>query len=457
MICILVDAIRYPHALPLIEELLQYKDVLCICHEKEYKSIKQTQSLLSHERLQYKVIPSCPKFLQWFQEKWVQKNSLLFRWVMASKYTSLGQILYEHYFLFLFHFNYVVARKVFQMHSIESLVIVIDRDITNIGFVKRAQELKIPIIQPYYHNPIASYVICQNNKKYMLDASVSIYQKKVFDKFAKRKYGEQVNNGYFFYPAFLMNAWHKFGMLPNNMWIGGSGAANYVFADNGVMEHNLVQYIGAQKVRLTGTYELDTLFRFFCNKSFIAKDLKKKYDVDSKSCLAVFSAIPNAEHSVLDKQSAFNEFESIVQIVSGTLKDATLLIALHPKMYENQEVYRKIADSYKAVIVEEKLIEVISAADIYIASASSSTLFWGVLCGIKSISLDLWNLKNDLFASSTSVQKVYNYLELQEALCFLHTKTISFEDDWKKLKREESFDGNSLKRQAEYILSSAKV
>ena len=287
----------------------------------------------------------------------------------------------------------------------------------------------------------------------MLHGGLSLYQKLIFAKFAQERYGQQLNNGYFFYPAFLINAWYKFGLLPENMWVGGSGAADYVFADNGVMEQNLLQHIAATKVKTTGTYELDTLYSFFSKKSSIAQKVRQKYKIDPVHTLSLFSAIPNAEHSVLDKQSAFEEFRKIVAILTSTAAKTTLLIALHRKMYTNEKIYKEIAQEYEAIIVQESLIEVISVADIYIASAASSTLFWGILCGVKTISLDLWHLQNDLFASSSSIQKVCSFEKLQEAFGYMLNNEPSLEADSDKLKREEIFDGRGLQRQAKFILS----
>jgi hypothetical protein len=451
MIIVITDSIRYKSTISLCKELLKNDTVMILMYSDTYTSLKIKNELYFHKNLLYKTIARHFKLVSLFRKYFFKKNSLFFKLMMKSKYTTLGQLFYEYLFRIKFWISYKTAEKTFKEYKVTSLVIIIDRSIDFIGFLKKAHKNRIPIIQPYYYNPIASYSICINNKKYQLNSNTSYYQKWIFNKFKKSIYGKQVNNGYFFFPAFIIKSLYEFGTLPKNLWVGGSGLANYVFVDTGIMHNNLInKSIDYKKIKILGNKEIDILYNSYKNKYSIKENLTNKYFIKKDSNICIFSAAPVGEHSIVTIKQGYQDFEEVLKTIANTL-NYKILISLHPKMQINYKKYKEIASKYDAIILEEKLYESLVIADLYITTSSSSTLIWGILNEIKTISIDFWNMKNNLFEDSCTIKFVNTKKDLTNALKYCDTKKLSFHQDWQIINRNSIFDGKSLKKQAEFI------
>lgn len=125
-----------------------------------------------------------------------------------------------------------------------------------------------------------------------------------------------------------------------------------------------------------------------------------------------------------------------------------ILISLHPKMEKLK--YKFLEEKYNSIIVEERLVNILPIADIFI-STFSSTVLWSVLCGIKTIVIDFYNLEYKMYDFLTSIAKVNEKEKLYKVLELKLEEEVDFAQDWKELSREEVFDGLTIQRYA-YLL-----
>jgi len=118
------------------------------------------------------------------------------------------------------------------------------------------------------------------------------------------------------------------------------------------------------------------------------------------------------------------------------------LLSVHPR--SDVKSYEFLEEKYKCRILREPLSDVIGAADLFLAS-NSTTFTWAALCGIPSIAL--MSPVPFLFSFLESVRQVSASADLAAAISeILESPEISFERDWQRLSRNEVFDGQYRER-----------
>jgi hypothetical protein len=306
-------------------------------------------------------------------------------------------------------------------------------------FIKISKEFNIPSIIVYLVDYADEERILKNEiktKKLKPNLFISKYiiksQKNLNYKILKDRY-------YYTHPA--ANALKKFGVLTSNPFVMGCGYSDIICLNN---DYNKDLYVSRgvveKKIKVLGDANYDHLFKQQLKKKEIKQNLRKKYKLDEKRII-ILAPPQLGEHNLLPWDEHWNEINFLFK--NTTDLDVNVLVSLHPKM--EIENYRFLGQKYKCHIIEENLVDVLPAADMFVAGFSS-TLNWSILCGINSILLDFYGLNYSMFDHIKSVSKVKKRNDLKNILTNTLNSKIDFREDWKKLSKEKVFDGNTTDR-----------
>ena len=245
----------------------------------------------------------------------------------------------------------------------------------------------------------------------------------------------------YYYTHPIANALSKFGVLTSNPFVMGCGHSDIICLNN---DYNKDLYVSRgvaeKKIKVLGDGNYDLLFKQKFKKKEIQQNLRRKYKLDEKKIIIL--ALPQlGEHNLLSWKDHWNEINFLLKNTCHL--DVNVLVSLHPKMEIRN--YRFLEQKFKCNIIDEKLVDVLSAAEMFVAGYSS-TIIWSILCGINTVILDFYGLNYKMFDYIKSVLKVKKKSDLQNILLKTLNSKINFNEDWKKLSKEKIFDGNTIDR-----------
>lgn len=310
--------------------------------------------------------------------------------------------------------------------------------------LKACKDLQIPSIVPYF-----AFSGDQTAKK--MREGKRIYQKDIFSSLFTRcvfnRFPEQVFENHLFYTPSLTVALEKFGALSKNPWTMGNGLANLICVDD---QHTYNRYLSkgvdGSKIRVIGNAAYDPLYDSYINKFNVLRDLVSKYDLDPTKKIVIVTPEPLAEHNLTDWGSHWQEINFLIESV-GRLEVNTL-VSLHPRV--DPQMYSFLQINFKCKILQERLFEVLPAADLFVAG-KSSTIVWSVLCGINYVTYDFWGYNYSMYDFLKTLKVVTERDKFVDALQAALKMDLDFTQDWKKLSRESIFDGKVIDRYIQLV------
>lgn len=365
------------------------------------------------------------------------KNQFIFNLLIKLRKFSIGHYLFEYiyYHSFLYYAN--IGTKVFQESDIKLFITLADRHnfLVETGLLKASKDLKIPIFIPSIANwnPEANYLMIQNNSNYSLTNQSTDYQKKTFLKYQYQTYKEK-----YFYQAFLFNSLDKLGILSTMPWLNGGGVSSLVAMTSKLnFDKHIQMGIDKNKLQILGDISYINLYQSFINKDSTRKKIINKYNLKNEKNIII--GLANWwEHNLADEKTHW-------QIVYDTLEpfieysnEFNILISLHPSM--KVENYTFLEKKYPITILEERLMDILPLADLYVADFSS-TIQWAIICGIKTIIIEFYK-RLDIYDNFTSIQFAKQKSDLDKTIIYLLNHKISFQNDWDLLSKEEVFHKN---------------
>jgi len=247
---------------------------------------------------------------------------------------------------------------------------------------------------------------------------------------------EQIYKGFFFQSPYILNANKRSGTLSDYPWWVGNGISDIVCVDSEYTARKYVSYkVKKDKINVVGHVSYDKVFRSACNREAIRKSLFDEYSLEKEKKLIVLSMPQYAEQGYMSWSEHWAEINLVMKEVD--LFNANLLVSIHPRSDVNDYLF--IQDRYNCKIIRESLSDVIGAADLFMAS-NSTTFVWAVLSGVPSIAL--MSPVPFLYAHLKSVYLIdsnFNLLELIDYV--LNLSTDIFEQDWELLSKDVVFDG----------------
>jgi hypothetical protein len=357
------------------------------------------------------------------------------------KNTSLGQIIKQMLFSNKCNTYITISKEILKNYKIDLLTTFSDGHSfeLEIALIKAAKELNIPIFLPFIknYNFEPHYVLVKDDPQYTLTKFSSLYKKIVLPQYAYQTY----NHTYFF-PPYMFVVLSKLNVLSVMPWLNGGGASDLVAIPNKLLRQKYISHgIDENKLEILGDLSYLNLYDSFINRDAIKNKMIEQYNLIHQKIIII--GLANWwEHKISDEQTHWKIVNNTIESTLKASHGYSILISLHPSM--NIENYLFLEKEYNVKILQEKLMEVLPIADLFVAD-QSSTVYWSLLCGIKTLVICYYKNMN-LFLDFSSIVYANKESEIQEQLEYLISKEISFEHDWDLLSREEVFNSNILQK-----------
>ena len=395
----------------------------------EYKNdlIKNNFVIINESDLVHK--GKFSKFGKFWNNYLLSAKSKLLRFLKFFNFTNLfsyklkqkEDIIYEDLVS-----NYQHLRELLNNHLINIFLLEGDRNggIESV-FLKLAKDLGCKVIIPY----VSYFAEQEDLLKY--------------SKTTKKKFRSHIRENNFYYPHPVANATDRFGVLSENPWFVGNGPSDILCLPNSYLkEHYIRNGNDPKKIKSIGDLSYDEIYKTFKDKEKIRKKIIKKYNLDDQKKVILLVLPQLAEHNIMSWRKHWFETAFLVRSVEN-LNENTL-ISLHPKM-EITKYKKYFSTNYNSQIIDEQLASVLPIADLNVV-CYSSTVYWSVLCGVKTVIFDFYKLNLKIFDFLTSVVKVNDKNVFEKKLRIAIQKDFDFNKDWKSLSMSKVFDGNSICR-----------
>ncbi len=314
-------------------------------------------------------------------------------------------------------------------------------------FLKIAKNLKIPTIIPYmvYFAEEEGLIKTKNT----VSAKCLFSSKYIKESEENFMHHRRINK--YFYPHVISNALNRLGVLSQNPWFMGGGDSGILcLANEQLKNHYIKNGIDKKKIKIIGDISYDKLYKIFKNRDYIKNELEKKYYLDKDKNVII--ALPQlGEHNILSWDRHWKEINFLMEKLDNL--NQNILVSLHPKM--DREKYQFLENKYNCRILDEKLMDVLPISDVFVATFSS-TVIWSILCGIKTVVVDFYNLNYQMYDFLESIKKVDKKDNLKDVLKTIFNENIDFTKDWKSLSRDEVFDGKTIQRYINLINEVSK-
>ena len=344
--------------------------------------------------------------------------------------------------------KYTVLSKLVADNKIDVLLLNGDR---HLGyepiFLKIAKVNNIPSIVPYLVDFADKNRILTSEpitKKINRNPLVSRYIIK-----SQEHLNYKIEENSYYYPHPIANALKRFGVLSSNPYVMGCGKVDILCLNNNYYKNLYIENgVTNKKIRVLGDISYDTLHARLTNKETIREEIIKKYALDNQKKIIVIGLPQLGEHDFLPWDQHWEEINFLVSSADSVKQN--ILISLHPKMDRNK--YEFLEAKYCCKILEEKLVNVLPIADIFVAFYSS-TVVWSILCGIKTIVVDFYDLNWTMYDFLTSIKKLHIKDDLVPVLKSTLDNEVDFSRDWHNLSKVDVFDGNTIHRYIDLIES----
>ena len=236
------------------------------------------------------------------------------------------------------------------------------------------------------------------------------------------------------------------GLLDGRNWHYGGGAVDVCTKlSREDLEHARDEGAPVGKFIVTGQPMLDDMHRARSRASQIRSALAARYGLLPEQPL-VICAVPQAgEHALVDWRRHTELSAGLFRALGGT--GANVLLSLHPR--SKPETYAALARDAGCRLLDERLSGVLAAADVFVASYSS-TVRWALLMGIPTIMTDLLGFEYQQFAALPGSIVTRDATELEQAL----RRLVEDPRERERMGREaaahaaghETFDGRACAR-----------
>jgi hypothetical protein len=256
-----------------------------------------------------------------------------------------------------------------------------------------------------------------------------------------RRLREQVYRNLFFQATYILNAASRVGILSSYPWWTGNGLSDVVCVDSRCTEEQYAKHrVPREKLVVLGHVQFDRIFLSHLQREDLRVSLIQQYQLDKQKALLILSMPQYAEQGYMPWPEHWCEIDKIIGNVSKAGQN--LLLSIHPRSDISQ--YSYLEQRFNCRIVEQPLADIIGAADVFLAS-NSSTFVWSVLCGIPTVALK--SPVQFLYKHLTTIRSVDESKDLADAISdLLSRKRVDFSHDWRLLGRDSVFDGRYAER-----------
>jgi len=199
------------------------------------------------------------------------------------------------------------------------------------------------------------------------------------------------------------------GMLPTRPWVlGGSGPEIVCAAGQDHRDYLLRGGVAPPSIAVTGYASLDEMKEV---RPGLRDVLSSSYGLPRDRPLVVCAVPQHGEHGMVSWDRHMTMTEDLFASLAGA--PAAVLLSLHPKSRLGD--YEAAAARHCLPILQERLAQVLPAADLLVATFSS-TVGWAIGLGIPAIVVDGMGAGFTLYRDLPGVLRVESHVELADAL-----------------------------------------
>ncbi len=238
-------------------------------------------------------------------------------------------------------------------------------------------------------------------------------------------------------------------------WSFGGGWTQFVLAfSDQDRERFVAEGIKETKVLVTGQATLDPLYEARSRRPQERERLRRELNLKADQPLVIVAMPQHGEHGMAKWTDHLEACESLLRTLSGV--EAEILVSLHPRA--NPDNYKNMMKRHGAHIIPVPLRQVIHAADVFVAS-HSSTVRWAILLRIPTLILDDHGIGETVFAGVEGLRYVRDRSELRGAVIRLLSDNeersrvkIQLKEDARGI---DPFDGLSTRRVVDAVMTFA--
>ncbi|MEQ1789549.1 MAG: hypothetical protein ABL857_03805, partial [Rickettsiales bacterium] len=346
-----------------------------------------------------------------------------------------------------------IAKEQLIKHQAKVLITSDDRTLNHVMcWIKSANDLEIKtILLPFAltHPDVGAFIRRERYQMHINKGEDLAIKSSVAKNFPQAVYNSK-HGAMLFYPAKTVKMIDSLGLLPKNPWIQGGGHTKYVLAIGKNDKKVMVDLgVNPEKIIVAGQCSHDLVYQAMQNKAQIMKYLQSNYQISPSEKLIVFAVPHMAEIKILPWDKHLKIFAQILTELNKL--PAKVVLSLHPRA--EVERYTKLAKNAGIAILDRPLSEILPAADIFIAT-HSSTVRWAAMCNIPPIILDYdfgYTFLNDIDGIIT----IKTPQDIAEAALPLLTNENTLLETKKKLEESTTkftiFDGEATQRAVDLI------
>lgn len=235
-------------------------------------------------------------------------------------------------------------------------------------------------------------------------------------------------------------------LLPPNPWSIGGGLSDAIAVFGPTDRARLVEAgIDSAKIAVTGQPLVDELYASSERGTETRRRLDEVYGFDSMKPL-LCCALPHlGEHDLIPWETHWGDTQHLLDVFMDS--GCEVLLSLHPK--SDPRLYEEVIDSRGLAIASQPLRRILSAADVFVATYSS-TVRWAALLAIPTLIFDLHGMNYPMYDHIQGLVRCDSIEDLPEAL-----RKIAFDDRFRTVCREalkdsgrtlEPLDGQAVAR-----------
>ena len=187
-----------------------------------------------------------------------------------------------------------------------------------------------------------------------------------------------------FFPSYYYFALRCFNMAPEHPWVSGANASDCVYTYSEEVRESILSEEPGKKVIVSGLVEDDYILRNIKDSASIKLNLLEKYNLSCDDKVVLLSMPQLAEHNLVSWDIHIHNMDVLTKLLSREY--GKLFVSLHPKSRKQDYEYLK---KYNVTIIDEKLRDVMVAADYFFCLSNSSTTHYAGILHIPGYDLDM--------------------------------------------------------------------
>jgi hypothetical protein len=184
------------------------------------------------------------------------------------------------------------------------------------------------------------------------------------------------------------------GLLTSNTWHQGTRFVDRIVV--GGDEEKAVcrdAAIPDERISKIGTPIFEVLRSKVANRARIRRELCDTLRLDADKKIVILAVPSMWEHNMVTHDEQFELLEQVLGVLRSY--DGPVLLSLHPRSRARD--YEALSERYRMPILTAPLMDVLPAADVFVANAYSSTIRWAIALGLPTVNLDFWDLNESTY------------------------------------------------------------